>query len=189
MAGDDITLSTYSFGVPMSDWGEQYYTPQNLLGLGNQSTFLNTLKETGVIESRTWSVFWGLDGASVGGYTNGSMVFGGYNENKASGANYTAKLNYTSCRWGTQLEISAFSIVDTGGMVTSMSPNDTDATTPLFACIDPAGPGMFNIPYDYFMTFANLTNFTTYFDAVGTDDDRTFGLNFNSLVYKSEDKR
>ncbi|KAJ4415386.1 hypothetical protein N0V82_007381 [Gnomoniopsis sp. IMI 355080] len=187
--GDEIALSTYSFGVPVNDWGEQYYTPQNLLGLGSQSTFLNDLKEAGIIGSRTWSIFWGLDGASVDANTNGSMVFGGYDKNKVYGANYTAKLNYTNCKWGIQAELSAFSMVDTGGTVTSMSAGDTDITEPLFACIDPAEPGMFNIPFDYFETFANHTNYTTYIEELGDNDGRSFGLNFFDLLYKPVDNR
>lgn len=97
------------------------------------------------------------------------MVFGGYDENKASGANYTAKLNYSSCEWGIQVEISALAMVDTGGTVTSMSADDTDITTPLVACIDPSGPGMFNMPYAYFKTYANHTDFTTYLNTGGIE--------------------
>lgn len=188
--GDDdsnsTTIDSFSFGVPWNDWGEQYYYPQNLLGLGPESTFLTDLKDAGIIASRTFSIFWGLDGTSSAGYTNGSIVFGGFDEKKVSGANYTAKLNYTSCLWGTWLEISDLNMVNSAGALTSMMEDTSD---PLYACIDFGRPGMFDMPYDHFASFVKETNYTTYNENVGSNNMRSFGLNFYDLMYYPIDDR
>lgn len=86
------------------------------------------------------------------------------------------------------MEVSAFNMVKTGGAVTSMAA-DEYMTTPLFACIDPSWPGMFDMPFDYFWTFVNRTNFTTYYDTLGDNTDRSFGLNFYALLNTPVDNR
>lgn len=45
------------------------------------------------------------------------------------------------------------------------------------------------MPFDYFETFANHTNFATYFDMEGANTERSFGLNFFDLMYLPVDSR
>lgn len=187
----DIALENFTFGIPANDWGEQFYYPQNVIGLGPNSTFLNTLRANDMIASRTYSFFWGQDGTT--GQSNGSMVFGGYDSAKISGAvtsNYTGTLNYTSCLWGIQVELSALGLFFHNGTKASiMYDEDGEEATSIMGCIDPGAPGMFDMPdYDQFEAFAEFTNYTSFYNYVGTSEMRSTGLNFWDSLYLADDR-
>jgi hypothetical protein len=63
--------------------------PQSGLGLGRNSTFLEYLYKSKQIASRSWSLFWGLEGGSPSTQMNGSLTFGGFDVAKTTGANLT----------------------------------------------------------------------------------------------------
>ncbi|KAF3771068.1 hypothetical protein M406DRAFT_349534 [Cryphonectria parasitica EP155] len=188
---EDTALSNFTFGVPLNDWQEQFYYPQAVIGLGPNSTFLNELKANDMISSRTYSFFWGEDGTT--GTSNGSLVFGGYDQNKISGSatsNYTGKLNYTACLWGMSVDISELSLFFHNGTSASLfdSTSNDESATKLTGCIDLGCPGMFDMSdYDYFENFAYYTNYTSFFEYAGTGDMRSTGLNFWDSLYLEDD--
>ena len=63
--------------------------PQFGLGLGRNSTFLEYLYRSKQIASRSWSLFWGLEGGGPSSQMNGSLTFGGFDQAKTTGANLT----------------------------------------------------------------------------------------------------
>ncbi|KAF7897927.1 uncharacterized protein EAF01_008893 [Botrytis porri] len=182
MVSDNITLSSnvsmldFPIGIPKADWGEQSYYPQMAIGLGTNSTILNTLYSSGQIASRTWSMFWGRTGATSATQLDGGFVFGGYDRAKVTGANYTRSLTYskTSCFSGMLVTIT--------NMVLNF-PNGTDASIfggiesdAIQACIEPSYPVLLTIPTDpYFLNFEEITNQTI--------SDRSFGMYYYGLLY------
>lgn len=154
---------------------------------------LQALRNNNLIASRSWSYFWGLDGRGTA-KTNGSLVLGGFDQDKVSGTtNYTAKLNYTWCSWGTQVEISdmklefpdstsqtLFGDVDESG-------TDPQPSLPLYACIDPGRSTMFMLPYvNYMKNFVEYTNFSSFNkETYGNGSIRSLWLNYWNLWYLS----
>jgi hypothetical protein len=63
--------------------------PQSGLGLGRNSTFLEYLYKSKQIASRSWSLFWALEGGSPSTQMDGSLTLGGFDESKTTGANLT----------------------------------------------------------------------------------------------------
>ncbi|KAI1130150.1 aspartic peptidase domain-containing protein [Nemania abortiva] len=56
--GSAQVSESYPFGVPRLSW-DHGYTISHPIGLGSNSTLLNTLVRAGQIGSRVWSIFWG----------------------------------------------------------------------------------------------------------------------------------
>ncbi|KAJ8068501.1 hypothetical protein OCU04_004051 [Sclerotinia nivalis] len=182
MVSDNITLSSnvsmlnFPIGIPKADWGEQGYFPQMAIGLGTNSTILNTLYSSGQIASRTWSMFLGRTGATAATQLDGGFVFGGYDRAKVTGANYTRSLTYsrTSCFSGMLVTIT--------NMVLNF-PNGTDASIfggiesdAIQACIGPSYPVLLTVPTDpYFNNFEQLTKQTI--------TDRSFGTYYYGMLY------
>lgn len=169
------------------------YKPQALLGLGRNSTLLQTLFNNGLIASRSWSYYWGMDGRGTA-KTDGSLVLGGYDQDKVTGsANYTTKLNYTSwCPWGTQIEISDIKLEFLNNTSQTLFDDADDSginepSLPLYACMDPGKATMFDLPYvNYMKNFVQYTNFDS-FNQNGRGDGsiRSIGLNYWNLMYLS----
>ncbi|RSL51171.1 hypothetical protein CEP53_008540 [Fusarium sp. AF-6] len=94
---DNITLEgapaleEFPIGIPRLKW-DAGYTLLHPLGLGSNSTYLNALRAAGKISSRVWSIFWGR--MWIKDPIDGSLVLGGYDEEKVIGRNYTAPLAY-----------------------------------------------------------------------------------------------
>lgn len=189
---DQVELPDYTFGVPLADWGEQFYTPQAVLGLGTNSTFLNRLKSQGLISSRTWSFYWGMAGRDQ--QSNGSMVFGGYDKSKIQGQNYTFKLNYTECAWGTTVEISNLGLELSNGSSVDLMKNigieSEEVALPLYGCLRPDFIGVFDMPYNYyFARFAISTNYQSFDDyGYGNGTIRSHGYNYWDLTYPAGDE-
>jgi hypothetical protein len=188
---DQTQLSDFTFGVPLNDWGEQFYTPQALLGLGTNSTLLSSLKKENLIASRSWSFFWGKNGR--GQQSNGSVVFGGYDKAKVQGTtNYTRKLNYTNCEWGTAVEISTLGLIFYDAETKNLYNESTDAkvSQPLYGCIDPGAVGMATMPYNnYFANFVIDTGYESFDNhTLGGASIRSNGYNFWDLLYLPGDQ-
>lgn len=90
-------LTQYPIGLPQSGW-DHGVTFQHALGMGSNSTYLNSLVEAGRIASRVWAIFWGR--MWVGDPVKGSVVFGGYDTAKVAGPNYTQALDFTAHNLG-----------------------------------------------------------------------------------------
>ena len=83
------------------DYGRTGYEAffMNTIGLGINSTLLNTLLSTGKIASRTWSIFNGFTGSQAQNQSDGVLVLGGYDESKISGStadNVTIDFDFSS---------------------------------------------------------------------------------------------
>ncbi|ORY72113.1 uncharacterized protein BCR38DRAFT_418942 [Pseudomassariella vexata] len=176
-----VQLSNYNFGVAQNNSGEQMYYPMATLGLGRNSTFLRGLKEQGLISSLSWSFFWGLEGRNTP--LNGSIVFGGYDEAKLHGTNYTRKLNYTRCKSGMDVTVSGISLKFLDGSKYPM----LESSLP--ACIDPTSIGVGDMPYQgSFENFVSMTNWTSFVtNTLGNTTVRSLGLNYYDLKYLNGD--
>ncbi|KAE8350059.1 hypothetical protein BDV28DRAFT_151305 [Aspergillus coremiiformis] len=83
----------------------------NSLGLGRDSTFLQTLVKKGAIISKTWSLFYGLTGEDADTQMDGTAVFGGYDRAKTQGQNQTFRLNYgVNCRTGMVATVTSIDV-------------------------------------------------------------------------------
>ncbi|KAB8067374.1 aspartic peptidase domain-containing protein [Aspergillus leporis] len=101
------SYSLYDFPVATTKGG----ITMNSLGLGRDSTFLQTLVKKGAIISKTWSLFYGLTGADEDAQMDGTAVFGGYDQAKTKGDNQTFRLNYdVDCRTGMVATITSIDV-------------------------------------------------------------------------------
>jgi hypothetical protein len=121
------------------------------------------------------------------------LVLGGYDQDKASGTtNYTAKLNYTWCSWGTQIEIADMNLEFLDNTRQTLF-DDADASgpdepsLPLYACIDPGRATMFDLPYvNYMINFVEYTNFDSFIEhGLGNGSVRSAELHYWNLMYLS----
>lgn len=105
----------------------------NSIGLGPSSTILESLYSAGTIASKTWSVFFGLDGQDEASQMAGNVVFGGYDRAKFVGDNVTYPMGgTTNCRTGMVATVNS---VDMG------FPNGTAQNimaSPILMCLDPS---------------------------------------------------
>ncbi|KAI1140304.1 hypothetical protein F5Y05DRAFT_411361 [Hypoxylon sp. FL0543] len=65
------------------------------MGKGTNSTTFNVLLQTGQISSQVWSIFWGRMWADDDTALDGTIVFGGYDQEKTMGGNYTQSLDFS----------------------------------------------------------------------------------------------
>ncbi|KAJ4269824.1 hypothetical protein NW762_001493 [Fusarium torreyae] len=131
---DNITLEgapsieDFPIGIPRLKW-DAGYTLLHPLGLGSNSTYLNALKAAGAISSRVWSIFWGRMWVKTP--INGSLVLGGYDEEKVIGKNYTAPLVYDDytgtpgCWTGMKVTVSDIRVNFRDGSDKSIFPSNT----------------------------------------------------------------
>lgn len=150
----------------------------NALGLGTNSTILNVLKSTGRIASRTWSMFWGRDGAARTSQLDGIMVLGGYDKAKVAGKKVVQPLTTTNPACPSQLVVTITDIVLNFSNGTDASIFPASASAALQACIVPDYPVLMTLPLDPF--FGNFQLLT------GTNiTDRSFGINFFGMRYSA----
>jgi hypothetical protein len=146
-------LSKFPIGIARRNW-DHGYTILHAMGMGSNSTYLNSLVQTGQIASRVWSIFWGR--MWVDQPLDGQVVVGGYDQAKVIGQNYTQALDYsnaTGCWTGMKVTISDIELVDRNGATTSIFP-------PNFAlpvCIVPQRQLLIEAPETIFDTFENKT--------------------------------
>ncbi|EDN93239.1 hypothetical protein SS1G_09105 [Sclerotinia sclerotiorum 1980 UF-70] len=163
LAGSDTfspgatNLSNFPIGIPRQNW-DHGYTILHAMGMGKNSTYLNSLVETGKIASKVWSIFWGR--MWIDQPLDGQVVIGGYDQEKVIGQNYTQALDYsdtTGCWTGMKVTISDIELIDRTGSTTSIFP-------PNFAlpvCIVPQRQLLIEAPGSIFDTFQNETNTQT----------------------------
>jgi hypothetical protein len=151
----NVSLPAFPIGIPEMSSGGPFDTQQNI-GLGINSTLLSTLQQTGQIASRTWSFYWGQDGAAAGDQSDGSITFGGYDKAKTSGNGYTQDLVLPeeNCQSGMRVTISDLSLDFPNGTATSLTGHRQ-----IFACLQPDFPALVTIPEDpYYNEFEALTH-------------------------------
>lgn len=125
-AGTSKPSDLMPFGIPRMRW-DHGYTILHALGLGSDSTYLNTLIKAGQIPSRVWSIFWGRmwSGASD---MDGVFVLGGYDKEKVIGRNFTQPLDYsedTGCWTGMKVTVSDFLVNFRNGTDVSIMPRNS----------------------------------------------------------------
>lgn len=99
LTGDEVidigglaNVTSFPIGIPRLNW-DHGYTTLHAIGLGQNSTLLNSLVQGGQIASHVWSIFWGR--MWVDDWLDGSVVLGGYDSSLTTGANYSQPLDYT----------------------------------------------------------------------------------------------
>ena len=183
--GENITLDDMALALPLGealgDGPLSIFHPKFAIGLGGNSTMLNRLMSDGKIKSRSWSMFWGWEGANSDTQMDGSFIFGGYDKAKVRGGGFKQPLRAPddTCPTGMLVTISDISLKFPNGLQESLFPESRSAA--IQACIMPAYPAFMTIPKDpYFNQFINFTgtNVTT---------SSTGGLNQGTMVYKVAD--
>ncbi|QSZ37859.1 hypothetical protein DSL72_008959 [Monilinia vaccinii-corymbosi] len=179
LTGSDIfspgatNLSAFPIGILRQNW-DHGYTILHAMGMGSNSTYLNSLVQTGKIASRVWSIFWGR--MWIDHPLDGQVVVGGYDQEKIIGQNYTQALDFsdaTGCWTGMKVTISDIELIDRTGSTTSIFP-------PKFAlpvCLVPQRQLLIEAPYSIFTTFQNKTNTQT----TGV----SYGLHWLAQLYDS----
>jgi hypothetical protein len=174
------------FGIRRVDTAGQYLT-QHIMGLGANSTLLAALKEVGLIASRCWSMYWGNSGAPTT-QSDGVFIFGGYDDSKTTGTNYTFNLNYDiHCDSGMILTLSDVSVVFPSSTITSLFNSASDSRR---ACILPDYPVLMTLPgnpdsmnnEDYYQNLLNAVGIPE------ANNTHSTGLNFWGQTYPSDYK-
>lgn len=176
----NVTLNKFPIGLSVQDQGNQGYYPQAGLGLGKDSSLLQTLSTSKQIASRSWGMFGGREGPQESSQMDGSLVLGGYDEAKVAGSNYTQPLSYSGCDTGMLVTISDIVLNLSNNQNTSLF--DGSHSTALSACISPHMPMLMSLPLDpYMSTFETITgDGDTYIDFT-----ETTGINYWTLIYSN----
>jgi hypothetical protein len=181
LAGSDefspgtTNLSKFPIGIARENW-DHGYTILHAMGMGSNSTYLNSLVQTGTIASRVWSIFWGR--MWVDKPLDGHVVVGGYDQEKVIGQNYTQALDYsdaTGCYTGMKVTISDIELVDRNGATASLFPSNYA----LPICIVPQRQLLMQAPHTIFATFENKT--------ATTSTGVSYGLHWSAQLYDATD--
>jgi hypothetical protein len=147
-------MDTFPLGVVRKDFVAAY-EDQAMIGLGRNSTFLNSLKNAGRIASRSWSFFWGLNGQTPATQSDGTFVIGGYDAAKVSGNNFTKAIsNYKQCPSGLVVSLTDISVAFPNGTTYTLFEKSRSAA--LQACISPVFANAFTIPVAQWAVFQNI---------------------------------
>ncbi|KAI9794542.1 MAG: hypothetical protein M1816_004429 [Peltula sp. TS41687] len=124
------------------------------IGLGRNSTVLNYLFTNGLIPSRTWSMFYGWEGAEAEHQLDGNLVLGGYDKAKITGPNSTHSITTdTDCSTNLIIEVADISVDMPNGTTTSVM---TPRKIPSFqACLNPTGR-VIAVPNNVWEAFSSL---------------------------------
>lgn len=83
------------------------YAVVHVLGLAQSSKVLDLLYTTGLIASRSWSMFWGQTGLTSDNQHDGAVVLGGIDESQITGANYTGRIQQSEyCLSGLVMDVT-----------------------------------------------------------------------------------
>ncbi|KAK2858483.1 hypothetical protein FQN49_004682, partial [Arthroderma sp. PD_2] len=166
----DVSISQFPIFFP-----KPKVIPQNSIGLGPNSTFLNILFDQGKIASKTWSLFWGWQGLEQENQTNGSLVLGGYDKAKMVGANLTEGFSdRIGCPSSMLVYINNIAVNHADNKNTSLF---TAAGSALHMCIKPDNPQV-TLPKD---VFDNLKKALP-----GKPIEHSTGIYPTSLAYEPE---
>ncbi|KAK4200412.1 aspartic peptidase domain-containing protein [Triangularia verruculosa] len=165
---------TMPIGIPRLRW-DNGYTMLHAMGMGSNSTFLNALTAAGQLSSRVWSIWWGRMWTETNAM-DGSLVLGGYDQEKVTGRNITLPLDYTpesGCWTGMKVTVSNLLINFRNGTDVGILPRDSA----LRFCIVPQRQLLMEAPGSIVDTFQNATKMTS----IGT----SFGLHWNSRLFNN----
>lgn len=167
-------LTTWPIGIPRLNW-DHGYTTLHALGLGSNSTFLQSLVDAGQIASKVWSIFWGR--MWVDDWLDGSVIFGGYDSELVIGNNYTQNLDYsesTGCWTGMKVTISDIVLNIRDGSKVSIFPTNYELPT----CIVPQRQLLLEAPSSIVTNFKKETGMTS----TGT----SYGLHWSAVQFLAE---
>jgi hypothetical protein len=151
---DNAIMNAFPLGIVRKDLVAPY-EDQAMIGLGRNSTFLNSLKSAGSIASRSWSFFWGLNGQTPGTQSDGTFVIGGYDAAKISGNNFTKAIsNYKQCPSGMVVSLTDIRIAFPNG--TSFTLFEKSRSVALQACISPVFANAFTLPIPQWQIFQSI---------------------------------
>lgn len=161
------SLEEFPIGMSGLDFGGRFDSQANI-GLGQNSTFLQALKDGGHISSRTWSYWAGINSATSSAARDGQIVFGGYDAAKASGPNITQPLAAPSkgCPSGMSMIVTTMRLDFPNGTQSDLLSPGTFS-----ACFQPDFPFVMTAPYDpYYERFMN--------DTGTVPDNRSLGIHW-----------
>lgn len=168
---ENFTLQKFPFASRVDSWIE---TEQASFGLGLNSSILSTLKGEGVISSKSWSFWWGLDGGTDATTMDGSFVFGGYDRAKIKDldVNYTGSFVtqdtfYDDCDSGMAVTFNNITTKGAENLIFAEHP-----TIPIRACICLDQPYLMLMPNTYFNYFEKVTKITN----IRKSTDFNYGL-------------
>ncbi|KAH6848017.1 aspartic peptidase domain-containing protein [Chaetomium sp. MPI-CAGE-AT-0009] len=165
-------------GIPRMRW-DHGYTILHALGLGANSTYLNSLVQAGQIPSRVWSIFWGrmwTDNESTN--LDGSLVLGGYDQEKVIGKNVTQRLDYseeTGCWTGMKVTVSDVLVNFRNGSDFSVIPRDSAVQ----CCIVPQRQLLWEGPSDMVGNFIDATQMN--------NTGLSFGMHWGAQQFDASD--
>ncbi|SPQ19645.1 f58b5868-3b7f-4eaf-9a50-02c158bc32bc [Thermothielavioides terrestris] len=155
-AAGTSNFTTMPIGIPRMRW-DNGYTILHALGLGSNSTYLNALVESQQIGSRVWSIFWGrMWTGSAATDLDGSVVLGGYDQEKVIGRNVTQPLDYseeTGCWTGMKVTVSNVLVNFRNGTDYSIMPRNSAVE----CCIVPQRQLVWEAPVDMVDAFERAT--------------------------------
>jgi hypothetical protein len=164
-------VTTMPIGIPRMRW-DHGYTILHALGLGSNSTFLNSLIQTRQIPSRVWSIFWGrMWTGSESTDMDGSLVLGGYDQEKVIGNNVTQPLDYseaTGCWTGMKVTVSDLLVNFRNGSDFSVMPRNSAVQ----CCIVPQRQLVWEGPGNIVDAFVRATQMRS--------TDLSFGLHWSA---------
>lgn len=167
-----ITLNGFPLGIPRLSWIPDF-TILHTMGMGTNSTILNALVQAGQIGSRVWSIFWGRMWVNDEVAVDGSVVFGGYDQQKTLGRNYTQPIDFsdTKCWTGMSVQISKITLKFRNGYDTNLMPSNML----MLACIVPQRQLLLEASDSILHRFEQETGMASF--------DRSFGLHHSAFLY------
>ncbi|CAM1510624.1 Fc.00g009590.m01.CDS01 [Cosmosporella sp. VM-42] len=171
------SLTYFPIGIPRLRW-DSGYTMLHALGLGSNSTYLNALQSAGDLPSRVWSIFWGR--MWIDNPIDGSVVLGGYDEEKVIGKNYTAPLDYDDytgtggCWTGMKVIVSDIRLNFRDGSDESIFPS----STALPVCLVPQRQLLLEAPAAYVNKFEEVTGI----NSTGS----SYGLHWSARLFDAD---
>ena len=172
--------TTMPIGIPRMAW-DHGYTILHALGLGANSTYLNSLVQAGQVPSRVWSIFWGrMWNDNESNNLDGSLVLGGYDQEKVIGKNVTQPLDYgeqTGCWTGMKVTVSDVLVNFRNGSDFSIMPRNSAVQ----CCIVPQRQLLWEGPSDIVGTFIDATQMN--------NTGLSFGLHWGAQQFDASDPK
>lgn len=179
--GSDTLELNATLSLPHHPIGVQKGTVdhQNALGLGRNSTILNTLFSNSTISSRTYGWWHGWTGAESSQQMDGSLTLGGYDAAKISGSNITLPFteNNWDCLSGLGVTITDIKMnLRNGSDITVLGASRGSA---MKACLAPSYEVM-SLSEDIWNAFVNVSEVSP------AEDERSRGINFWGMLIEAK---
>ena len=179
MLKENVTLDDYRIGIPRTDFRSDFER-LNALGMGPRSYLLDTLFRQGFIDSKTFSMYWGRPGAADPAHREGNVVFGGYDQARIRGKNFTTPLSDKGdgCPSGMVVSISDMTLTFPNGSTSALAASSSRGK--LSVCLMPDWPLAIELPWNpYYKSFEDLTG--------SKPTGQSYGPNYNGMIYDASD--